>query len=86
MRDKHVSLDAAVVEKADFLTLQGAVWSRAAGRGPVDLESSRNGRNLWVAQTFGKGGGSHAWSLWGLRGWGKGRVSGSVLWVGLGVC
>lgn len=57
MRDKHVSVDAAVVEKADFLTLQGAVWSRAAGRGPVDLESSRNGRNLWVAQTFGKGGG-----------------------------
>lgn len=47
----------AVVEEADFLTLQGAVWSTAAGWGPVDPESSRSGRNQWVAWTSGKGGG-----------------------------
>lgn len=41
--------------EADFLTLQGTVWSRAAGWGPVVPESSRSGWNQWVAQTFGKG-------------------------------
>lgn len=51
-----MSLDSAGMEEADFLTLQGTVWSRAAGQGPMDPESSRSGQNQWVVQTFGKGG------------------------------
>lgn len=46
--------DSALLEEADFLTLQGTVWSREAGQGPVVPESSRSGRNQWVAYTFGK--------------------------------
>lgn len=55
MRSRHVGPESVLVEEADFLTLQGTVWSRAAGQGPVVPESSRSGRNPWVAQTFGKG-------------------------------
>lgn len=55
LRGRHVGPDSALLVEADFLTLQGTVWSRAAGWGPVVPESSRSGWNQWVAQTFGKG-------------------------------
>lgn len=80
-----MSLDLAVVEKADFLTLQGTVWSKAAGQGPVDPESSRNGRNRWVAQTLGKGGGpTPGVCLWGSEGAEQGKGVCAVAGSGAG--
>lgn len=43
LRGRHVGPDSALVEEADFLTLQGSVWSRAAGWRPVDGRAARVG-------------------------------------------
>lgn len=63
LRGGRVGLDSALLEEADFLTLQGSVWSRAAGRGPVDPELQAwvepvGGTEVWQGQ-----GVSQAWSL-----------------------
>lgn len=80
LRGRHVGPDSTLAEEADFLTLQGSVWSRAAGRRPVDRESSRNGRNQWVAQTFGKGRVLGLEYVGSGRGLGKGVPQGGCGW------
>lgn len=48
LRGRHVGPDSALVEEADFLTLQGSVWSRASGWRPVDPGAARvGGTNEW---------------------------------------
>ena len=55
-------------------------WTGASGpREQQEWVEPVGGTDIW------QGRGSQAWSLWGLRGWGKGRVSGSVAVGGVGV-